>query len=259
MTGPDPDLAALRAGLVAAAGRLAAQRRRRRRARGMVVGVLAALVGTLAIGAPTTTPAAADVVVRVDDHEVFVLLVDLEHDPARIEAAIRGAGLDATVDGLPVGPSLVGRFLGRSTLHSRTPALRTVDGDERSFAGFALPVGWPGSLRLQVGVPAAGDEPYARFSDALAPGEALACRPLVGRSGRDVAAELAREPLTVRYVALADDGMHPVTAVSVERGSGSRWTVAGVDGVRRGEVAVRLVPEGSGAHVPRGLPEGCRP
>ena len=84
---------------------------------------------------------------------VAITLLDLEHDPRRIEAAARRAGLDVRVTAVPVGPSLVGRFVAESGMGSLPSELLALGGDTRAFVGFSLPEGWSGTLDLTVGRP----------------------------------------------------------------------------------------------------------
>jgi hypothetical protein len=249
-----PFTTALRAELLAAATRVVAARRRRARrvaAASAVVVVLALVVSaSVLVRLDLGRVASADVVVEVDDGEVVVTLQDIEQRPERIEAAVRAAGLDVSIAAVPVGPSRVGRFLGRETAGSVPPELRWLD----DLRGFALPVGWSGSLRLLVGEPADGDEPYAVFSDALLPGEPLACRAIVGRRAADVAAELATTDVAARYVALEEGRNEPLGDGEVRTGPRAGWAVVVVEATSRHSVVVRLQPDPVGL---RPVPAGC--
>ncbi len=236
-----PFVAELRRELLAAARR-EVRRRRRRPLMAAVAAGAAAVVALVLVLVPQPTPAAADVVVRVHDGVVEVTLVDLEHRPERIEAAVREAGLDVRVRSVPVGPSSVGRFVGEDFGGTLPGELEPVDDGPAGFRGFLLPVGWSGELHLLVGAPAGEREVWARFSDATAPGEALACRAVVGRRGGVVAAELADAPLTVRYRAQGPQGIQAVSPAELESAPWTGWIVAEALGTRRGEVVVHLVP-----------------
>lgn len=212
-----------------------------------VLVAIALLVGVGAV-APFEDAATADVVVRIDDHDVVVTLEDLEHRADRIEAAVREAGLDVSVVAVPVGPSRVGRFLGQGSSGPLPPELRWVDQGPDGSRGFVLPVGWPGTLHLLVGAPAGADQPYAVFSDALRPGEPLACRDVLGHPARELAAQLADgDPeLDVRWEAQGPDRNRPVPARSIRTGPEGAWVVVGVEATSRTAIVVRLAPPDDG-------------
>lgn len=236
--GPD-FVATLREDLVRAALR---QHRRRRARRARLTGavVLAvAVAGGAVLIATTPSPALADVRVEVAQGRVSVTLEDLEHRPGRIEAAIRSTGLDVRVSAVPAGPSGVGRFLGDAS-SGAVPDLVELDPSSEGFAGFSLPVGWPGRLDLRVGRPARGDESYAAFTDALAPGEPLACQPLLGRPAVQVAEELAATSLEVAFVAGEGPHLELIAARDVASREYGRWSVVRVDATSRYRVVVRI-------------------
>jgi hypothetical protein len=240
--GPD-FVAALRADLVRAAIR---QHRRRRARRAWALRaaavVILAVSGEALLGAVTPSPASADVQIEVVDGRVAVTLEDLEHRPDLIEAAIRSTGLDVRVIAVPVGPSGVGRFIGDASSGDEPDELVALDAGRGSFAGFSVPLGWAGRLELRVGRPARGDEPYAAFADALAPGEPLACRPLIGRPAAQVADDLAESSLDVVFEAGEGPGLELLAAGRVAGSRYARWPVAGVDATSHHRVVVRLRP-----------------
>jgi len=218
-----------------------ARRRRRRLAPvGASVAVLAVLLGTLlAIARPNTAQAEVRVE-RVDDR-VVVTLVDLEHRPEHLEAVIREAGLDVSVVSVPVGPSAVGRFVG--TLSSQLPAeLRVTEGAPTTFTGFSVPVGWSGSLDLQVGRPARDGETYAAFSDAFAPEEPLACTALLGRPATDALAVLAARHLDGAFLATRPEpaGTQVVAAADLPTTDVSRWVIVAADATSADHVLLRV-------------------
>jgi hypothetical protein len=252
---PDPSFAEeLRRQLLAAAEREVRRRRRRPTTSAAVLVVVAAVGLAVASLVPRARPASADVVVRVGHGEVEITLVVVEQRPDRIRAAAQRAGLDVHVDAVPGGPSLVGRFVGDRSTGPLPPELQPLDGDVRSFRGFALPEGWPGSLHLLVGAPAGPGERYARFSDATAPGEPLGCRSVAGRRADAVVGTL---PVgTVARFAVTqgtETRLLPIDALESEhRGS---WLVAGADSPRAASVVLRLVPPGTVVPVPPPDPE----
>ncbi len=247
----------LRHQLLAAARREVRRRRRRPLVAAVAAGATAAVALVLVL-VPGPTTAAAEVVVRVHDGIVEVTLVDLEHRPERIEAAVREAGLDVRVRSVPVGPSSVGRFVGQDSGRTLPGELEPVDDGPAGFRGFLLPLGWSGELHLLVGAPAGEREVWARFSDATAPGEALACRALAGRRADVVVAELAGAPAAVRYRADGPDGIQVVRPAELQSSPWSGWIVAEALGTRRGEVIVHLVPPAN-APAPGPPHPGCGP
>jgi hypothetical protein len=255
---PDPSFVEeLRRQLLAAAEREVRRRRRRRPTISAAVLVVAGAVA-LAVGSlvPRATPASADVVVRFEHGEVEILLVDPAPRPDRIRAAVARAGLDVQVDPVPVGPSLVGRFVGDRSTGPLPPELHRIGDGDRGFRGFALPEGWPGSLHLLIGAPAAPGERYARFSDATAAGEPLACRAVAGQPAAVVARQLP--PGTSARFAVTqgtETRLLPPEALGPE--GRARWLVAGADSPRAGSVLLRLVPPGTPVPVPPLDPE-CR-
>lgn len=264
MSGPTPFVAALREQLVAAAGREAAARRaaairRRRWSARVASGAVAAAIGIVAFAAlvlPGADRAAAEVVVRVRAGEVQVTLVSVEQSPRRVETAVREAGLDVSIRGVHVGPSRVGRFVGDESTGPLPPELRPLHAGPGGFRGFVLPEGWSGTLHLLVGVPTPGDADYAVFSDALAPGEALACRDLAGRSAEEVSVALAPEDLLVRAEAHLDRGVVPLSAVELSAPPWAAWTVTAIDSVSARTVVLRLELPGTAPGRP--VDPACR-
>ena len=229
----------------------AAVRQHRRRAVRIRIAMLALPLCLLGAGLMAVTrpaPAAADVQVAVEDGRVELTLHDLEHDPVEIEAAARRAGLHVSVTAVAAGPSLVGRFVGEAATGAAPAELRLVGQAGGGFAGFSVPVRWPGTLTLRVGRPAHGDEPYATFSDALARGEPLACRPLIGRPASEAATALATTSLvvTVETVGERVPAIVPLEAVRV--GDQGRWIVVGADATSPRSVVLRI--QRPGAPIP---------
>jgi hypothetical protein len=204
--------------------RAAARRRARGRSLALSVTALLLLVATVALARPV--PALADVDVEVRAGRLFVRLVDLEHRPDHIEGVLRGVGLDASVVAAPVGPSRVGRFVGALDDAALAAEVHRLGADRDSFGGLSVPLRWPGHLDLRVGRPAEAGEPYAVFSDALAPGEPLACRPLLGRPVAEVLPALASLDLEV----------------VVDRGTGDDDAVVAIEAASARRIVVRLGP-----------------
>jgi hypothetical protein len=100
-----------------------------------------------------------------------------------------------------------------------------------------VPVGWRGHLVLQVGRPAAPGEAYAAFSDALAPGEPLACRRLLGMAPAELAALLDGLDLDVLVQA---GPAHPLSRTLHRDAEGT--VVRSIDATGPTQVIVRLGP-----------------
>ena len=178
MTSPFQD--ALREQLRAAAIRdlQRAPRRRWRRIGAAAVAVVAAVVGAVALLSPS--PAGADVEVRIEDGFVEVRLTDLDATPREVEAAMRDRDLEVEVVRVPVGPSLVGRFLGVQVPDVPGRPVETFREEGVGFQGFRVPLGWPGELVVQLGSKAAPGEDYGVGSDAFADDEPLHCEGVQG-------------------------------------------------------------------------------
>jgi hypothetical protein len=248
--------AELRHELVLAAGRR--RLRRRRRPLQVAGAALAVALSALAI-ASGPSPALADVRVERTGDRVLITLLELADDPHRVEASLRAAGVDAAVEAIPTGPSAVGRFVGTAETAELPTELVRVEGSSTAFVAFSLPIGWEGSLRLFVGRPAEPHEHYRAFTDALAPGEPLACLPLVGAraaAAADVAAERA-EHVDLRR--LDAPSAAPLAARDVRSGPYAHWRVHRADAIAPGQVVVWLVPPGWAGGPTTGGPVTCDP
>ena len=113
-------------------------RQRRRAVVGRVafaVIVAAALVATVVTVTGRDDQAEASLQIKVQDGTVVVRLIDLENRPEEIIGALRNAGLDASVEQVPVGPSNVGRFVG-SAGSAGTGPVSVIDGTANSYVSF---------------------------------------------------------------------------------------------------------------------------
>jgi hypothetical protein len=224
--------------------RAAARRRSRSRSLVLTIGALVASAALLVVSGPG--PALADVQVEVQGGRLLVRLVDLEHRPEHIEGVLRGLGLDASVVDAPVGPSQVGRFVGTLDDSDLATDLRRLGAAKATFQGFSVPVGWTGRLDLRVGRPAGPGESYAVFSDALAPGEPLACRPLLGRPADEVLGAVAH--LDLEVVVQVGSGFRRPEAVLA--GPARHERVRAIDAASARRVVVRLGSGPGGAGPP---------
>ena len=193
--------------------RRATRRRVVQRAGGVGVGALALVIAALVVTGDE--PAAAGVDVETRDGLVYVRLTDVEHRADVIEDAAAAAGLDVTVEEVPVGPSLVGRFITEER-EGVIGELRELDRDGPSFSGFVLPANYDGTLVLRVGRPADG-EPYIQFSNALSEGEPLACSGLLGADPAHAREIVDAHDVDATWVVVTDGGgQRPVAADELE-------------------------------------------
>jgi hypothetical protein len=194
----------------------ATRRRRLERAAGAAVVVVAVLVAGLVL--TRDDRAGAGVVVEQRGGLVYVRLVDLEHDAGAIERAADDAGIDVEVEEVPVGPSLVGRFL-NAFRDDPVGELRELDRDGPAFSGFAIPAGFDGTLILRVGRPAHGREAYIQATNAVSEGEPLACSGIIGASPARAAELLDARDLDARWFEQAERGQLAVDAVTADAGA----------------------------------------
>jgi hypothetical protein len=208
--------------------RFAPARARRLVLLGVAAALVAVLAGTLAL-TRTSDRASAGVDVAVHDGRVNITLTDLEHDPRRIERAVRATGLDVRIVAVPTGPSLVGKFVGEVAGQAYPPELHERQADGSSFAGFSLPVGWPGHLVIYVGRPALAGEDYRAFPSAFDRGEPLACQHLIGLSATEAARELPNVEQTVLFDPLGkgDVNPDPIPAAEIATSEFAGWKVIG--------------------------------
>jgi hypothetical protein len=126
-------------------------------------------------------PASAGVDIIYDENGITILLRDLDTRAEEVIEAVTEAGLNITVEEVPVGPSKVGRFTG-ATGEGIPAEQMIIGGDtESGFSGVRLPLDFSGELHLSIGRPPQDGEAWAIPSDATAPGELLACEPLIGQ------------------------------------------------------------------------------
>lgn len=192
--------------------RVTQRRRTRRRVAQRVAGTVVAVLAAVGIGAFALRdePAGAGVRVEQRDGLVYVRLTDIEYRADVIEDAARDAGIALSVEAVPAGPSLVGRFIAYEQVGEDTGELRKLDADGPAFGGFTIPADFDGRLVMQVGRPAAANEPYFAFSNALAEGEPLACSGVIGRTAQEALRIAESRGLQVRWTLQTSEGTRPV-------------------------------------------------
>ena len=185
----------LRAELVAAAERATSRPRHRRRVAVAVALVAAAATIVVGVSLSLDRPRLADAGVQVfrTPDDVTIQLDGEATTPEEIEEAARDAGFDIDVVEAATGPSRVGDFIGFSA--GELPTGYGPVGDQIvGFTAVRLPHGWPGNIVLTLGRAAKKGEPYAGVVDALAPGERLACAPVLGLTRAEAERVLAEDP-----------------------------------------------------------------
>jgi len=205
----------LEAKLVRAADSLEPRRRAARRGI-VVVGVLAV---ALAVGSivPLTggeggglRPALA---IDSEPETVRIRLLGAEADPDAVREELAAVGIAASVEAVPVSPSLEGTWV--------TVGI-SGGGNVDAVDGNTLIASQPvSSLRLIYGRAANAGETYHVTASAFAAGEALHCVELLGRQADDAAAVLAESGLAVSWrqhlpdETLETDGPPPGVVVDV--------------------------------------------
>lgn len=237
MTSPFKE--ALREELRAAAVRDLARQTRRRRLRAAAGAAIAAVAA--AVGAVTfvgTSPAAADIEVTIRNGQVAVRILDLATTPDEVREAMEEAGLAVDVDGAPVGPSMVGRFIDVRLEIPGDNRIEQLGSDGNSFDGFIIPENWDGDLEIRVGEKADPGEPYAAGADAFADGEPLHCLPLIGRTLNDV-----RDGLPDLNIMVRGPGGKPVSLDSPAADEFATWFVTGGRAVSATDVFLQVDPQ----------------
>jgi hypothetical protein len=255
----DPYQAALRDALVRAAP--AARARARRRAIRQRVGF--ALVFALVVVASIVTVALPDdrVDARIDvqarDGRTYARLLDLESRPDEIVAALRNAGVNATVALVPVGPSNVGRFVG--SVSSGPGAFKTTEGNTHSYKAFSLDQGYTGELVLQLGRLAADGEQWRSASNAMAKDEALSCRDIYGLTPVEATQALERARVSLRWID-ARSGRN-LEGGEEMRAPYANWKVIDALSFSLNEAVVRLTEHGEwpyGIEAPPRVDPSCK-
>lgn len=262
-------LAELRSELVAAAQRRhsdmpATTSRRARNPRSLPLRLVAAsmtlLVAVAAVVVMRTGDAHAAVEVIRADGFVHVRLVDLETRPEEIVAAARDAGVDLTVSAVPVGPSMVGRFISLTATELPPEMIPTDDGAVGStthYTSFRVPEGFGGELRVHLGRQARPGEEWIAASDALAPGELLECQDLLGKRVEELRGHVEGLDATVRWFAISPNDSSEVMG---DLDPYASWRAVRILGAGDGIVFIEVTPDGSWPYMAQPRPstsEGC--
>jgi hypothetical protein len=239
----DPHQAALRDALLRAAPGHFARARRRAVQRRMVFALIFALavIASIVTVALPDDRADAGIDVRTRDGLVYARLLDIESRPDEIVAALRSAGINASVDLVPVGPSNVGRFVGSRA--TQTASITVVDGDAYSFKAFSINEGYRGELVLELGRLAAEGEQWRGASNAMAKDEALSCLNLYDLTPPDAIHALSGVHASVRWM----DARHAriLDAGEELRAPYANWRVIDALSLSPGDVVIRLTVDGS--------------
>lgn len=167
---------------------------------GMACAAAVAIVAALPAandGNEALRPGQALAVSRGED-SVNIRIADASASPERIERELRALGISASVEAVPVSPSLVGTW----TTVSATPPLRD-DASEHAQVGHGVDLNVPrdydGELKLRIGRPPRPGEQLRMSASAFSPGEKLHCSSVEQLSGERAAAEIARHGLVPRW------------------------------------------------------------
>jgi len=236
----DPYQAKLREALVGAVEvkRLRQRRRAITRRVAFAAVVALALVATIVTVTLPDDRAEASIEVDVHDGSVFVRLLDLESRPDEIVGALRNAGINATVEPVPVGPSNVGRFVGSSSEQGQAADIVREPGS--TFTSFSVPEGYDGLLRLSLGRAAAPGELWKAPSNATAKGEVLACRNIRGHTAAEVSRQLAGTPARLTWLAVPDGTLES----GAELGAYADWLVIDALSPSEGVAVIELTRDG---------------
>ncbi|MCU1380888.1 MAG: hypothetical protein JWN29_3871 [Acidimicrobiales bacterium] len=165
---------------------------------GLVLRVAAAVVviafGVIAFSAWRSEPVSAGVDVRRSGAHVVLRVFGTAPPASEIQEIAHRNGLNIDVTEVPVGPSLVGQMFPSTVV---PPEVDFTGGITHGSRTISFPLNWKGRLGLLIGRPARGGEAYGQPSDALAPGEPLACQQ--GSTAEAVAAAAERQGVTVRW------------------------------------------------------------
>jgi hypothetical protein len=248
---------ALRQALVGAVPTKLARDRRRAATRRVVVAMalLVAVLGTIVTVTLPDDRADASIEVEVRDGTMFVRLLDVESRPDEIVGELRNAGLDVTIELVPVGPSNIGRFVSMTSTES---GIGHVSDSTHSFMSFTVPLGFAGKLRLGVGRRADPGEEWRAPSDATAKDEVLECRILRGLTAAEAAREMADVPASVSWNAVGIGNLEPGAELEAPY---PNWRVVDVLSWSDGRVIVSLTETGQWPYLtnpPPQVPPSCK-
>jgi hypothetical protein len=145
--------------------------------------------------------------------------------------------LEVEVVRVPVGPSLVGRFLRVDVPDVPGHPVETFREDGVGFQGFRVPQGWPGALVIRFGTEASPGEAYGVGSDAFDDGEPLDCTGVLGST-----LDAAREALAGLSVRVLPDGFvgAPFPLEAPDAAAYSEWFVSAARAQSADAVLVQL-------------------
>jgi hypothetical protein len=234
---------ALRNALVKAVPRQVARARRRAHRRRIVFALVVglALVTTIVTFALPDQRADARIDVEQRDGKVYVQLLDFESRPDEIVRALANAGINATVELVPVGPSNVGRFIGSTT--SDTAYFSSSDRFADGYRGFSINDDYKGQLSLELGRPAEAGETWRGAGNALARGEVLACRDLVGKTAAEAISAIHDVAASIRWFAVNDGNQ--VVVLAEPTGEYVNWRVIDALSIASNSAVIRITRDGS--------------
>lgn len=180
-------------------------RRHRLIAVGLVGAVLVALVGLGTLMLPRST-AFAGVEVLDDGEWLTVQLTHPDVTARDVVNALAAAGIETTVDEVPVSPSRIGTFVA-SSREAMGPDVEFLGEDGPTYQGFRAHSGFNGSLTLYLGRAARPGETYQAGGSAYAHLEPFECLPIWGLAADEAAAIIAEATpqIHVRWQTLSND------------------------------------------------------
>jgi hypothetical protein len=215
------------------------------RAGGALAVAAAVVVAVVAWGAWRSEPVSAGVDVSRSGGRVVLRVTGEAPPAAEIEEVARRNGLRIDVQAAPVGPSEVGKMFIESPDDSAQARFGT-DAVETTHDGFdviSFPLNWTGHLSLYIGRTAHEGELYRRGSNALAPGEPLACR--FRSTPQEVEAIAERDGLVIRWMLVDPDTQ--TSREDVDYGevlAAKGYLVSSADAIAAKLLIVELTPEG---------------
>ncbi|WP_329244338.1 hypothetical protein OG417_47625 [Actinoallomurus sp. NBC_01490] len=251
----------------------------RRRRRGLVIGVplAVAAVGTAAVVVAATTgppaspgrpPLRAEPAVLTFSTQGKYLVVKVKDplaDPARYRREFAAHGMNIRLTLVPASPSVAGTVVeadGGDGIQMISGKGKCFSGGGSCPVGVRIPIGFHGSASITFGRAARPGEQYTSTNSAFAPGEALHCVDIRGRTVDDALATLRRHKVTAPIFHY-EEGGNGGQAHNVGRDKiPGTWYVTTADPWAPGQVMLwvqRTRPEshGDAAAYYRRLMSGC--
>lgn len=250
----------------------------RRRRRGVVFGVplAVAAVGAAAVvvattggspgssGRPPLRAEPAALTFSTQGKYLVVRVKDPLADPARYKKEFAAHGMNIHLTLVPASPSVAGSVVEADGVDG----MQMISGKGKCFSGggscpvgVRIPIGFHGSANITFGRAARPGEQYNSTNSSFAPGEALHCVDIRGRTVDDALTTLRRHKVTAAIFHYEEGNQ----AYNVGRDKiPGTWYVADAHPWKPGQVMLwvqrtRPEPHGGAAAYYRRLMTGCRP